>query len=56
MYVLEATSINEKETQETYAHASRVNDDIQQTLSALIDNFSLSSVPIGDREDIYWTH
>jgi len=56
MYVQEAVTIIEAETQKTYAHATRVDDDIQQTLSALMDDFSLSSVATGDPEDFYWTH
>lgn len=56
MYVIEAASMIEADFQETYARTTRLGDVIQQSLAAMIDDFSLSGEATGDPEDIYWTH
>lgn len=54
MFIRETTSMIEPHSQETYASATRTRDDIQQSLTALIDDFSLSSVTVGYFEQEGW--
>lgn len=53
MIIRETTSTIETRSQETYASATHKRNGIQQSLTALIDDFSLSSVTIGyfEQED-----
>lgn len=47
-------SINEMQYQETYASLYRTENNLQNSLSGLLENYSLSDQNIGDPEDIYY--
>ena len=52
----EAYSIDKADYHETYASASRTDEHIRMSMFVLLNDLSLSDLPVNDLEDFEWVN